>query len=239
MRILSIDTTSIAGSVALSENDKLIAQEQQGAGGTHSEKLFPTIDHLLQVAKWQQSDIQGIAVAIGPGSFTGLRIGLAAAKGFALALDCPVAGVSSLATLALNGLGFSGTVIPLIDARRSEIYAAAWQVDSEGNMKQKLEELVAPPDQIVKLLSEIKGDFLLVGDGALAYSDYLCKGLKHRAHIAEGAQVMPQAVNLALLSWKRLVKGRGDDVASLVPNYIRRSDAEIGFMGKRKIPPPL
>ncbi len=234
MRILSIDTTSVAGSVALSENDKLIVQEQQGVSGTHSEKLFPTIEHLLQIAGWQQTDIEGIAVAIGPGSFTGLRIGLAAAKGMALALGCPVAGVSSLASLALNGRGFLGTVIPLIDARRGELYAAAWIVDLDGNMKQLMEELVAPPDQIAQLLTTIEGNLLLVGDGALAYSDHLCTSLKGRAHIAQGSQVRPQAINLAALSWVRLAKGSGDDLASIVPNYIRRSDAEIGFRGKDK-----
>jgi tRNA threonylcarbamoyladenosine biosynthesis protein TsaB len=234
MRILSIDTTSVAGSVALSEDDELITQEQQGACGTHSERLIPSINHLLNIAGWQRTDIQGIAVAIGPGSFTGLRIGLAAAKGMALALGCPIAGVSSLESLAQNGRGFAGTVIPLIDARRGEIYAAAWRVGLDGDMKQLMDELVAPPDQLVKFLSKIKGDLLLVGDGAIAYGDYLCKGLRGRAYVAKGSQVRPCAINLAALSWKRLAKGCGDDLVMLVPNYIRRSDAEIGFMGKQK-----
>lgn len=233
MKILSIDTTSVAGSVALSEDDVLVAQEQQGASGTHSEKLIATIDHLLEVASWDRADLEAIAVAIGPGSFTGLRIGLATAKGLAIALDLPLAGASSLSSLALNGRGFEGTVVPLIDARRGEIYASAAKVRLDGSMIETMGECVLPPDAVVEMLSRIKGDLLLVGDGAIAYEGVLTNGLGKRAKMAAGAQVRPQAINLATLSLERLAKG-GDDIASVVPNYVRRSDAEIGFMGKSK-----
>jgi tRNA threonylcarbamoyladenosine biosynthesis protein TsaB len=233
MKILSIDTTSIAGSVALSEDDALIAQEQQGASGTHSEKLIATIDHLLGVANWDRTDLQAIAVAVGPGSFTGLRIGLATAKGLAMALGLPLAGASSLKSLALNGRGFDGTVASLIDARRGEIYASAARVKLDGSMEEVMGECVLPPDALVKELSSIEGELLLVGDGAIAYEGALTDGLGGRARMASGVQVRPQAINLAALSLERLVKG-GDDLAKVVPNYVRRSDAEIGFMGKSK-----
>ncbi len=233
MKILSIDTTSVAGSVALSEGDALVAQEQQGASGTHSEKLIATIDHLLGIASWDRADLEAIAVAVGPGSFTGLRIGLATAKGLAMALDLPLAGASSLQSLALNGRGFDGTVVPLIDARRGEIYALAARVKPDGPMEEAMGECVLPPDALVERLSEIEGDLLLVGDGAIAYEGALTGGLGKRARMAKGTQVRPQAINLAALSLGRLAAG-GDDLASVVPNYIRRSDAEIGFMGKSK-----
>ena len=233
MKILSIDTTSIAGSVALSEGDVLVAQEQQGAGGTHSEKLIATIDHLLGIASWDCAGLEAIAVAVGPGSFTGLRIGLATAKGLAMALGLPLAGASSLQSLALNGRGFEGTVVSLIDARRGEIYASAARVKPDGQVKDVMGECVLPPDALVERLSEIEGDLLLVGDGAIAYEGKLTGGLGKRAAMAQGAQVRPQAINLASLSLGSLAKG-GDDLASVVPNYIRRSDAEIGFMGKSK-----
>jgi len=233
MKILSIDTTSVAGSVALSEGEALIAQEQQGASGTHSEKLIASIDHLLEVAAWDRTDIEGIAVAVGPGSFTGLRIGLATAKGLAMALGLPLAGASSLQSLALNGRGFEGVVVPLIDARRGEIYASAARVAPDGTMHIMMEECVLPPGELLERLSGIKGELLLVGDGAIAYGETLSSGLGSRARIAGGSQVRPQAINLAALTVERLAAG-GDDLASVGPNYIRRSDAEIGFMGKSK-----
>ncbi|MFH0798961.1 MAG: tRNA (adenosine(37)-N6)-threonylcarbamoyltransferase complex dimerization subunit type 1 TsaB [Pseudomonadota bacterium] len=232
MRILSIDTTSMLGSVALSEDERLVAQEQQGVPGTHSERLMVSIDHLLSLAQWQRGELDAVAVAIGPGSFTGLRIGLGTAKGIALALGVPVAGVSSLASLALNGRGFAGTVVPLIDARRGEIYAAAIKVPQRGRTVFVLRECVLPPLDLIKALKRIKGNLLLVGDGAIEYGARILKAVGARAEIAAGTSSLPQAVNLALLSLPRFERGKGDDIASLVPNYIRHSDAEIGFRGK-------
>lgn len=234
MRILSIDTTVIAGSVALSEGARLVVQVQQRVAGTHSERLLSSIDHMLSLAGWRKDEIEAIAVAIGPGSFTGLRIGLSAAKGMAMGLGIPVAGVSSLKSLAQNGAGFDGTVVPLIDAKRGELFAAAWTVAAAGRMKRVVDEFVAAPDQVIRILKSIKGDLLLVGDGALAYEQALKKGLGRRAHVAQGARGLAQAVNLAILASPGLSRGTGDDLAALAPEYVRVSDAEIGFMVRHK-----
>jgi len=233
MRILSIDTTTMLGSVALSDGARFVAQEQQGVPGTHSERLLASIDHLLSLAGWGRDSIEGIAVAIGPGSFTGLRIGIATAKGMAMAGGLEVAGVSSLDSLAMNGASFAGTVVPLIDARRGEIYAAALRFERGGRPRRVIKECVLPPEALIKRLKSIKGPILLVGDGAIVYEAQLKKSLGARAAIACGAQCFPQAVNLAIIAGPRLIKGKGDDIAALVPNYIRHSDAEIGFLGGR------
>ena len=229
MRLLAIDTTTMLGSVALTDGRRIVAQEQQGVAGTHSERLLVTIDHLLAVANWERGQIEGIAVATGPGSFTGLRIGLATAKGMAMALGCPIAGVSSLASLALNGAAFAGTVAALIDARRGELYASATRFDAKGKAKQVLKACVLPPEALTAKLRKIAGPMLLVGDGAIAYEAALAKALGKRARLAAGGQCLPQAANLALLALPRLLRGGGDDLAALAPDYIRRSDAEIGF----------
>jgi len=234
MRILSIDTTVVAGSLALTEGARLVVQEQQGVAGTHSERLIGSIDHMLALAGWRREEIQGIAVATGPGSFTGLRIGLAAAKGMALAMNIPIAGVSSLQSLARNGAGFAGTVVALIDAKRGELFAGAWNVAADGSMKMCADEFVAAPADLIKRLKSIKGELLLVGDGAVVYEKELRKGLGRRAHLAQGGMAMAQAVNLAIIAGGRLAKGKGDDLAGLAPNYVRRSDAEIGFMARHK-----
>lgn len=231
MRILSIDTTAMLGSVALTDGVRIIVSEQQGIPGTHSERLMTTIDHVLSLAGWSRADIAAIAVALGPGSFTGLRIGLAAAKGIALALSLPVFGVSSLESLALNAAGFDGAVVPLIDARRGEIYAAAYRVEIGKRPKRILKKCALPPDMLIRKLKAIRGRMILVGDGALEHGGLLQKSVGKRAEIAFGAQCLPQAANLAFLALSRLKKGRGDDIAALVPDYVRRSDAEIGFAG--------
>lgn len=223
MKILSIDTTSMMGSVAITDDHRLLASEEQGVHRSHSEKLLVAIDHLLYIAGIEKKDIEAIAVATGPGSFTGLRIGLGVAKGMALALGVPIAGVSSLASLALNAAGFAGTTIPLIDARRGEIYA-----------KIGTKEYVLPPEKLIARLKKIKDEMLLVGDGAIAFGEMIKKSVGKRVRIATGATLYPQAMNLAFLALPKLKKGKGDDISKLVPNYIRMSDAEIGFLGKGK-----
>lgn len=233
MRILAIDTTTMLGSVALADGGRLVAQEQQGVPGTHSERLLGSIDHLLVLAKWRREEINAIAVATGPGSFTGLRIGIATAKGMALALGCPVAGVSSLASLALNGQSFPGTTVAVIDARRGELYAGGWTFSPRGTPKRVLSECVLAPDALIARLKKIRGPLLFVGDGAFAFGAKLIRAIGARARIAPGAQCYPQAMNLALLARARLERGKGEDAAALAPNYIRRSDAEIGFKGKK------
>ena len=233
MRILSIDTTTMLGSVALSEGEVLIAQEQHGIRTTHSERLLASIDHLLTMARWSQNEIEGIAVAIGPGSFTGLRIGLATAKGMVLAIGCSIVGVSSLECLALNGRGAEGTVVSIIDAKRKELYAAAYRVPWEGRPDVIMEECVLGPDELAERLEAIEGELILVGDGVIQYGSRLQEVLGGRASVPKGIYSFPQAHNLASLALERLRQGRKDDLASLVPNYIRRSDAEIGFRGMR------
>jgi len=232
MKILSIDTTVIAGSVALSEGPTLVVQEQQGETGTHAERLMESIDHMLGLAGWASDEIQAVACAVGPGSFTGLRIGLAVAKGIAYSLGIPIAGASSLTSLAMGCAGADGTVLALIDARRGEIYAAALRVDAAGRMERVTEEFVAPPEAVVERFRSIDGRLIMAGDGALAYEGILRRGLGDRADLAPGPAVRPQALSLALLTHERLARGESDELASLAPNYIRRSDAEIGFMGK-------
>ena len=233
MKILSIDTSTMLGSVALSDGDVLVAQEQQGVPGTHSERLLSTVDHLLGLARWKGGDLCGIAVATGPGSFTGLRIGLATAKGMALALGCRIAGVSSLASLSMNGASFAGTVVPLIDARRGEVYAAAYRSNGKGRLSRRMKECALSPEDLIVKLMKIAGPLLLVGDGAKAFGATLAKAIGSRAVVAAGAQLFPQAHNLAVAALPFFAKGRGDDISSLAPNYIRRSDAEIVLDRKR------
>lgn len=237
MKILSIDTTSMLGSVALSDGRKLVAEKQQRDPKTYSTVLMPVIADLLSEARWDKKSIEAIAVAVGPGSFTGLRIGLAAAKGLSLGLGVPVIGVSSLRSLALNGDGISDTVAPLIDARRGEMYIACFKF-SEGGMTVVIDECVLPPEDVVRRLRSVGKNIALVGDGVLAYRDFLMSKMGGDIIIPEEESILPRAHNLALLAMERLERGERDDLAALAPNYIRHSDAEIGFYG-HPLPNPL
>lgn len=232
MRILSIDTASRFGSVALSDGDRLITQLQYGGRGTHSEHLLLSIDNILVISGFRRDQIEAVAIATGPGSFTGLRVGCAAAKGMALALACPVAGVSSLLSLALNARGYAGTIVTLIDARRGEIYAAGWVFGKTGRPKAVICECVLPPEALIRRLKEVEGKMILVGDGAIEYGGRIRKEIGTRVEISAGTQCLPQAVNLAILSLPDFVSGKRCDLETLIPNYIRRSDAEIGFRGR-------
>ena len=231
MKVLAIDTTTMFGSVALCDGPRLIAEEQMGVDVTHSERLVVTIEHLLSLAKWDRSDIEGIAVAIGPGSFTGLRIGLATAKGLALGLKRPVAGASSLLTLAHNAMISDATVVSVIDARRAQVYAAAYRFEN-GKQRCILKESVFDPEPFCKKLKSIKGKLVLVGDGVVTYEKLFRKELKNRATIRPEELKFPRGFHVAQIAMNRLKKG-GDDMTKLVPNYLRHSDAEIGFKGKK------
>ena len=131
VKILALESSAVAASAALCEDETLIAQAFQNSGLTHSQTLLPMVEHLLQGCSLTPADLDLIAVAAGPGSFTGLRIGVATAKGLAWAAQRPCAGCSTLESMAWNLAGFSGQVCAAMDARRHQIYNARFQVDGQ------------------------------------------------------------------------------------------------------------
>jgi tRNA threonylcarbamoyladenosine biosynthesis protein TsaB len=246
--------------VAITDGGELLAERPSQIPGDHTSRLVGDIGDLLSSCGIATCDIEGIAVAIGPGSFTGLRVGLATAKGLAFSIPCRIAGASSLRSLALNGAGFDGVVVPLIDARRGELYAAAYRVDAAGEMEEVIPECVLAPESLLKRFFAMEEDLLLMGDGAISYRKILEPELRkqnsenrtqktelrkqntenriqnsenRKMEFAEGEMSLPHASNLARLAKSRLETG-GDDIAKLAINYIRKSDAEIGFLGRTK-----
>lgn len=232
MKILAIDTTTFLGSIALVENDRLISALQQGTSVTYSERLIAGIDHLLTNADWKKDDLDLIAVAIGPGSFTGLRIGMATAKGMATALDKPLVGVSSLYVMANSADVLNGKVASILDARRDEVYAAVYQYKDGLYGRTLMDECVSPPDKLCAALKKIKGAKICVGDGARRYRDMFATTLKDEAVFPHDAKNFPHAAYLATLAREQYERNGEDVVEDLVPNYVRISDAEIGFRGR-------
>ncbi|MFH1873641.1 MAG: tRNA (adenosine(37)-N6)-threonylcarbamoyltransferase complex dimerization subunit type 1 TsaB [Pseudomonadota bacterium] len=233
--ILAIDTSTVFGSVAVCQNKELVAQVQLGVKVTHSERLLATIESVLQFADIDKHQLDAVAVASGPGSFTGLRIGLATAKGLALGLDIPLYGISSLLTLAYNGLFAKDIVVSVIDARRQEVYAAAYCFElahKNEQVKSLLPEQTISPKNLAEELKQFSEPLLFMGDGAQVYEQEFKRILGEQAIFSSFDNRYPQAANLASLAYEKLCTDEKDDLETLSPNYLRKSDAEIGFKGK-------
>jgi len=218
MLILSIDTSTLAGSLALLQNEQILAEVRFNLGRKHTERLVPEMDWMFKRLGLEPDAIEGIAVGIGPGSFTGVRVGLATAKGLALSLSVPVVGVSSLDALAQAVRFYNGQIVALLDARKGEVFARFYQ---GGDCFHPVGEhrVIAPE----KLLPMLKQGALAVGEGARIYSEIF----KGKAQFAGFEFEYPRASVIGKLGLERLAKKDGDSLEQLVPIYLRPSDAEI------------
>ncbi len=222
MLILAIDTAFQTGGAALVEGDRLLGEVILGGDTTHSRRLLGAIDYLLAQADRRRGDLTGVAVDLGPGYFTGLRIGLATAQGLALGLGIPCWGCSSLRLLAQGVAGKQGRLWAVADARRGLVYAAPFEKD--GQELQRLEPDAAMAPQ--RLAGLLKPPALLVGDGARLYADtLLAPGLE----LAPAWCDTPRPGLLALLARRPLEAGAGVTPEELKPRYVRPSDAEVRF----------
>ena len=223
MVVLGINTSTLQGSVALMGERGLISEYFLNVEVTHSERLLPSIDLLMQDARLDFQELSGIAVAIGPGSFTGLRIGLASAKGLALASSLPLFGIPTLEAMARN-LPFCGyPICSMLNARKREVYWALYRLEGEKLM-QTGKEAVGPPEEVV---NQIKETTVFLGDGAVDFADLIRKILKEKAIFAPLSFRDVRASVVAEMGMERLRRGERDDLAALVPRYLRRSEAEI------------
>jgi tRNA threonylcarbamoyladenosine biosynthesis protein TsaB len=220
VRVLAVETSTLAGGVALLDGDRLRGEYLLDVTATHSERLMPAIERLLADAGWTPADLTGLAVAVGPGSFTGLRIGLSAVKGLAVALGVPVAPVPTLDAMAA-GLPFSSLpVCPVIDARKGEVYCSLYRWDGAA-MQREWEYLALAPDALGARLSE---PAVLLGDGATAIRS-------PNARMAPAHRRLPSPGAVAVLGAARLAAGGAVAPAALLPIYLRPSEAELKRRG--------
>lgn len=224
MRILAFETSAKAASVALLDGQNLLGEYYQNTGLTHSQTLLSMAESLLTHCGYAPQDVEAVAVAAGPGSFTGVRIGVAAAKGFAWGRQLPCYGVSTLEAMALNLGIYEGIVCPVMDARRNQVYNALFQ--AEGGNLTRLQ-----PDRAISLadlaleLKELSKPIFLVGDGSgLCYNtiiesvpNLILPPLQHMHQRAAGVAMAAQAM---------IAAGLPGDGAALTPNYLRLSQAE-------------
>ncbi|MBQ2061897.1 MAG: tRNA (adenosine(37)-N6)-threonylcarbamoyltransferase complex dimerization subunit type 1 TsaB [Oscillospiraceae bacterium] len=224
MKILALETSAKSVSAAVTEDGRVLASSYQNVGMTHSVTLMPLLDAMLKNSGLTAAEMDLIAVAAGPGSFTGLRIGVSAAKGLAWALEKPCCGVSTLEAMAENLRHTDATVICAMDARRSQIYNAVFTAGC-GELTRRT------PDRAIglaQLADELKNDEkmkIIVGDGAkLCYTYFLENGVP--CFLAPEMLRMQNAVGVALVAERMAARGETVSARDLAPNYLRLSQAE-------------
>ncbi|HKJ04807.1 MAG TPA: tRNA (adenosine(37)-N6)-threonylcarbamoyltransferase complex dimerization subunit type 1 TsaB [Geopsychrobacteraceae bacterium] len=222
-KILAIDTSSLSGSVALCQDGIILAESTINARSTHSERLLQQVEQVLEGAGITVSDLDLIAVVHGPGSFTGLRVGLATAKGLAVAADLPVVGLSTLEVLAMNLPLCPYPVCAFIDARKGEVYSGLYDCRS-GHPVPLSVASVQPPSE---LLDSLDDEIAFVGDGVSLYSMMIEQKMGGRAKLPPAPAHQLRAAAAAVLAVRKYSEGEPSTVEELVPCYIRPSDADL------------
>ncbi|KUO50024.1 MAG: hypothetical protein APF76_06045 [Desulfitibacter sp. BRH_c19] len=226
MIVLGIDSSTQVNTVALIDHGRLLTETIMNTRKNHSQRLMPTIDMILKEVGINITDIDGVAVSSGPGSFTGLRIGMTTAKAIAWSLNKPLVGIPSLDGIAYNAQGVSGIICPILNARRNEVYTALYRIKN-GELERLCDYMVIDPVKLIKKLDANEGQITLLGDAIEEFALVFEKNLGDRLTIPTSANRLPRASQVAYLGWKRLLKGETDNVINLSPLYIRKSDAEM------------
>ncbi len=226
MITLAIDTATKTAGVALLGDERILAEYFFDLPVNHSETVLPAVQRGLELAGMGIADVGLIALTVGPGSFTGLRIGASTVKGLALATGTPAVGVSTLEALAYNAVGFHGVICPLLDARKGEVYAGLYRADGEGFPEAVMEERVATPAEI---LPHVQGDALFLGDGLAAAAGLIALRPGDITHFLPPNLQTIRASSVALLGRRKRQRGETLDLTTFVPRYLRRSEAEIRF----------
>lgn len=224
MKILAVDTASKSSSAAVISKDRVLAESVLSTGETHSQTLMGVIGGVLQHSGLLLNDIDAYAVTTGPGSFTGLRIGISIVKGLASAGNKLIAGVSALDALALQ-VSFSNLLLcPMLDARRNEVYFARYRCDPNGGMKKETEDSVGPPEKAISAITE---PCLFIGDGSMVYHDLIAEKM---GDLASFAPLFTNTVRASAVGHLGSIKIKNNDTynaKTLEPVYLRKSDAEI------------
>ena len=232
MLILAFETSAKAASVALLDGDKLLGESYQNTGLTHSQTLLPMAQALIESCGYTPQQVEAVAVAAGPGSFTGVRIGVAAAKGFAWGKELPCYGVSTLEAMALNLGAHTGLVVPVMDARRNQVYTATFRAE-EGKLTRIRDDRAISLQELGDELKNAEIPIFLVGDGSILCYNTLRETVpqlflppEHRMH--------QRASGVGLAAARRIAAGETGNGAELTPNYLRMSQAERERMAREQ-----
>lgn len=225
MRVLGLDSSGMVASVAVVEDDTLLAEYTVNYQKTHSQTLLPMLDTITKILELDISTIDAIAVAAGPGSFTGLRIGSATAKGLGLALQKPLVSVPTTAALAYNLFGATDFLCPIMDARRNQVYTGIYRVEQE-ELRTVWEQRAVDISELTDMLNCLGGPVIFLGDGVPVFRERLEELLQISYRLAPAHVNRQRAGAVAALGLSYVRKGKIETAAAHKPEYLRMSQAE-------------
>lgn len=237
MKILAIESSSLVASAAIVEDDILVAEYTVDYKVTHSQTLLPMIDEILRMTQTDKKTLDAIAVSGGPGSYTGLRIGSATAKGLGMALDIPLIHVPTLDAMAYNAYGYAGLICPIMDARRSQVYTGIYQFN-DGGFDILLKNSAITFDELMEKLDELNPDkkkVIFIGDGIPVFKERIDEHFG-----GEGYELAPASINrqraasVAVLGGIYYAEGKTEPASEHLPDYLRLSQAERELDEKRQ-----
>ncbi len=226
MRILGIETSSLVAGVAILTDDVITAEYNINHKKTHSQTLMPMIEEILDMTEIRPDMLDAIAVSSGPGSFTGLRIGSASAKGIGLALSIPLIHVPTLEAMAYNLWGTDNYICPIMDARRNQVYTGLYHFEKNGKIITDIEQSAISIDELLEKIESYDKDIVFVGDGIPVFKDTITQIGKSTYRFAPAHMNRQRGAAVAMLGKEYLLDGKTESAAEHVPDYLRLSQAE-------------
>ena len=220
MLLLAIESSGLVASVAIMSEDKLIGEYTTNFKKTHSQTLLPMLDEVVRMTGISLDDVDAIAVSGGPGSFTGLRIGAATAKGLGLALDKPLIHVPTVDALAYNLFGTNQVICPIMDARRQQTYTGLYKF-TDGTMDTVLPQCVVGIQEIIEKINEMGEAVTFLGDGVPVFREYIEENLKVPFSFAPAHCNKQRGASVAVLGAILYAQGKAEDAADHKPEYLR------------------
>ena len=226
MKILGIESAALVASVAIIDENVTIAEYTTNFKKTHSETLLPMLDEIVKMTGVDLKELSAIAISGGPGSFTGLRIGAASAKGLGLALDLPLIHVPTLDAMALNIYSSDALIVPIMDARRNQVYTGIYK--NTGKLEVIRESMAISIDELLDILREIDKEekIVFLGDGVPVFREYIDQNFEIAHDFAPANLNRQRASNIAMLGMEMFKEGKSMVSDDMRPEYLRKSQAE-------------
>lgn len=233
MKILAIESSGLVASVAVTENNTLLGEYTMNHKKTHSQTLLPMLDELAKMIELDLNTIDAIAVSMGPGSFTGLRIGSATAKGLGLALDKPIIPVPTVDALAYNLWGTNKQICPLMDARRQQAYTGLYTFE-DGQLVTKVPQCAVDISEIIEEINKTGQAVIFLGDGVSVFMEYIAEHITVPYEFAPATCHIQRATSVAALGEVLYAKGVVESAREHKPDYLRLSQAERELKEKER-----
>ena len=224
MRILALDSSGLVATVAILEDEQTIAEYTVNYKKTHSQTLLPMLDEIVKMTEFDLSTVDAIAVAGGPGSFTGLRIGSATAKGLGLALDKPLIHIPTVDGMAYQLFGNGGLICPIMDARRNQVYTGIYRFEKDFEIVE--EQMAISVQELIEKLNAYGEKVTFLGDGVPVYKAQLEEGLRVEGSYAPAHMNRQSAAAVGALAMKYFIEGKMESAREHQPDYLRLSQAE-------------